>query len=122
MKEGNQPENAKAAAARAAESSLTPEMVRVCSGFGGFGRGRRFVFDIMGLWLTFCCWPTLWGCVYLVLLFVWLCGCVVDCCCILDLQKENFEKVFHEFDSDNGGTIDTDELMDIMNSLNMPRT
>ena len=47
---------------------------------------------------------------------------MVDCCCILDLQKENFEKVFHEFDSDNGGTIDTDELMDIMNSLNMPRT
>ena len=55
--------------------------------------------------------------------------CILFChwCCLwlivaLDLQKENFEKVFHEFDSDNGGTIDTDELMDIMNSLNMPRT
>ena len=55
--------------------------------------------------------------------------CILFChwCCLwlidaLDLQKENFEKVFHEFDSDNGGTIDTVELMDIMNSLNMPRT
>lgn len=39
-----------------------------------------------------------------------------------DEMRNNFQKVFNEFDADNGGTIDTDELTDIMNSLNMPRT